>query len=68
MAGTYQPLQPNQIKDMAEIFQKIKQENTAKIFHENYIVKHNPMFGLLTLIHNTGKSNILPTNTQDTAL
>jgi len=26
---------------MAEIFQKIKQENTTKIFIENYIVKHN---------------------------
>jgi len=68
MAGTYQPLQPNQVKDMAEMFQKIKQENTAKIFHKNYIVKHNPIFGLLILIHNTGNSNILPTNTQDTTL
>jgi len=51
---------------MAEIFQKIKQENTAKIYHENYIVTHNPIFGLLTLIHNTGNSNILPTNTHRT--
>jgi len=51
---------------MTEIFQKIKQENTAKIFHENYIVKHNPIFGLLTLIHITGNSNIVPMNTQDT--
>ena len=54
------------IKDMAEIFQKIKQENTAKIFHENYIVKHNAIFGFLTLIQNTGNSNILPTNTHRT--
>jgi hypothetical protein len=51
---------------MAEIFQKIKQENTAKIFIENYIVKHNAIFGFLTLIHNTGNSNILPTNTHRT--
>jgi hypothetical protein len=51
---------------MAEIFQKIKQENTAEIFHENYIVKHNAIFGFLTLIHNTGNSNILPMNTHRT--
>jgi hypothetical protein len=35
---------------MAEIFQKIKQENTAKIFIEYYVVKHNTIFGFLALI------------------
>jgi hypothetical protein len=51
---------------MAEIFQEIKQENTAKIFIENYIVKHKAIFLFLTLIYNTGNSNILPTNTHRT--
>jgi hypothetical protein len=51
---------------MAEIFQKIKQENTAKISHENYIFKHNAVFGFLTLIHNTLNSNTLPRNTHRT--
>jgi hypothetical protein len=52
---------------MAQIFQNIKKEqyiNTAKIFHENYTVKPSPIFGSLTLIHNTGSSNIPPANSQ----